>query len=211
VNSNGFLRVNTAFKPPEEVVKRAISLSRKIEKNNKAVFVLDGLQYHPHITIYSPEYPAANLNEILKVVQNVAGSTAKILFVFKEIKSVQGFIVVYFELNPEIKRLHEGVVTELNPLREGHLMKKYQPGADYQLKFSSKQQESIEKYGYHRAMSLYHPHLTIIRLEDESSAKMVARHLTWAAPQFTVEKLAVYAMGEHGTCRELIQEFPLKD
>jgi hypothetical protein len=82
VNSNGFLRVNTAFKPPKEVVKRAIGLSRKISKNNKAVFVLDGLQYHPHITIYSPEYPAANLNKVLKVVQNVAESTAKILFVF---------------------------------------------------------------------------------------------------------------------------------
>jgi hypothetical protein len=118
---------------------------------------------------------------------------------------------VYFELNPEIKRFHEEVVTKLSPLREGHLMKKYQPGADYHLKFSFKQQENIEKYGYHRAMSLYHPHLTIIRLQNELSAEMVANQLTWEIPDFVVEKLAVYAMGEHGTCRKLIQEFPLKD
>lgn len=211
MNKDNFLRVNTAFKPSEEIAKKAIDLSRKISKNNKAVFVLDGVHFHPHITIYSPEYPASNLNKVLKVVQKVAESTAKIPFIFKQIKSVQGFIVVYFEESSEIKHLHEEVVTKLNPLREGHLMKKYQPGADYHLKFSSKQQENIEKYGYHRAMDLYRPHLTITRLQDASSAKIVACHLNWKVPQFTVEKLAIYVTGDHGTCRELIHEFPLKD
>lgn len=56
-------------------------------------------------------------------------------------------------------------------------------------------------------MNLYRPRLTITRLKDESIVEKIAKNLKWEIPQFIVEKLAVYKMGEHGTCRELVREF----
>ena len=60
------------------------------------------------------------------------------------------------------------------------------------------------------SMNLYFPHLTIIRLKDEPLAKTISEGIIWDIPEFTVEKIAIYKMGEHGTCRELVKEFSLR-
>ena len=113
-----------------------------------------------------------------------------------------------FVSSPEIKRLHERIVKILNPLREGHLKGKYEAPA-YRMKLSQEKKENIAKYGYPGAMTLYHPHLSIIRLEEEFSAEKVAETIKWNAVEFIVDKLVVYTMGENGTCNKLVREFAL--
>jgi len=204
------MRFNTAFKPSEEIAKKAILLSREIAKNNEAFFVLGEINFHPHVTIYSPEYPELNRNKILATVEEIASKTKKAKFISKGLGTIKGFIGVYFELTPEIKQLHEEIVNKLNPLRGGHIRDKWQQGSDYHMEFSQEQKENIEKYGYPDAMGLYKPHLSIIRLKKEFLAETIASKLDWEIPQFVVNKLAVYKMGEHGTCKELVKEFNLK-
>jgi len=57
MSTGKFIRLNTVLKLPDKVAEKAVALSHEIVKNSKAVFVLDGIQFHPHITVYSPEYP----------------------------------------------------------------------------------------------------------------------------------------------------------
>lgn len=208
--SNKFVRLNTVFKLPEDIAKKAIDLSREIAKNNEVVFVLDGVQFHPHITIYSPEYPEANLEKILMVVEKITDKTNQTTLDFQSIKNNQGSIIVHFKLSPEIKSLHEEIVKELNLFREDHTREKYKPGSDYHLDFSQEQLKNIAEYGYPDAMSLYKPHITIIRLKDNSLAETIANTISWEPAHFTVNKLAVYTMGESGTCKDLVKEFILK-
>ena len=59
-------------------------------------------------------------------------------------------------------------------------------------------------------MSLYFPHLTVIRLKDELLAKTISKEIRWDTPKFTADKIAIYKMGEHGTCRELVKEISLR-
>ncbi len=207
MNGNKFIRLNIAFKLPKNVAERAIGLSREISKNNEAFFVLDGIQFYPHITIYSPEYPEKNLDKMLERVAEIANTTEKVNLTLKGISSGQGFISIKFDYTQEVKKIHEGIVLELNSLREGHIREKYTD--DYKMSFTQKQQENIKKYGYPDSMSLYFPHLTIIRLKDESLAKTISEEIKWDVPEFTVEKIAIYKMGEHGTCRELAKEISL--
>jgi len=199
MNTNKFVRLNTAFKPPENIAEKAIGLSREISKNNEVFFVLDGIQFYPHITIYSPEYPEKNLDKMLEKVAEIASTTEKFKLTLKGISSSQGFISIKFDYTQEIKKIHEGIVLELNSLREGHIREKY-TADDYKMSFTQEQQENIKKYGYPDSMSLYSPHLTIIRLKDESLAKTISEEIKWDIPEFTVEKIAIYKMGEHGTC-----------
>jgi len=208
--TNEFIRLNTAFKLPEKTSQKVVALSKKIGEKNEAIFILDGVQFHPHITIYSPEYPKSNIDKISKILREIADHTTKVQLNFQEIKCHDGYIGIYFELSPEIKSLHEEILTRLNPLRESYLKERDQSGSDYQMNFSPEQLENIAQYGYPDAINLYKPHLTIIRLKDELSAERITKEFKWEIAQFLIEKLALYKMGEHGTCKELIGEFILK-
>jgi 2'-5' RNA ligase len=205
-----FLRLNTAFKLPMNATEKAIALSQEIGRNYKTFFIIDNVQFYPHITIYSPEYPQLNINKILKVVERITSNASQIYFRFRKINSNQGFISIGFDYSPEIKRLHEEIVKKLNPLRMERIRKGYLEDSDYHMEFSQKQKENIKNYGYPDVMDLYKPHLTIARLKNESLAQKVSKDVNWDIPEFSVDKLAIYEMGEHGTCKELIKEFELK-
>ncbi|UCD04566.1 MAG: 2'-5' RNA ligase family protein [Candidatus Woesearchaeota archaeon] len=205
-----YIRLNVAFKPPEEVIEKAINLSQEVSKNKEVFFILDGIQFHPHITIYSPKFPKSNLNKVLEIVEEIAKNTSRVEFQVKNIRVYKRFISVNFNYSLDVKSLHEEIVAKLNPLREGCIRKEYEEGSDYHMKFSSEQKENIKKYGYPESMNLYKPHLTIIRLKEESLAGEVVKSIKWDIPQFIVDKIAVYEMGEHGTCRALVKEFNLK-
>lgn len=209
MKTNKFIRLNVALKPLDEITKKLISLSREVAKNYESFFVLDGVDFFPHLTIYSPEYPESNSNKILKVVKDISHNSPKIVFRLEKVNDSQGFISLHFQLTPEIKQLHQKVVKKLNPLREGHIRERYHQN-DYRITFSPEQLTNIEKYGYPDAMSLYHPHLTIIRLKDESIAKEIVNNIDWKVKELVAEKIAVYKMGQHGTCIELVEEFDLK-
>ncbi len=209
MSKNKFIRLNTAFKPPEDIAKKAIDFSKKLGEEHEAFFVLDGIDFHPHITIYSPEYPEHNLDKVLKDVKEIASNTEKIKFIFQRIKPHQGFIGIHFELSPEIKDIHERIVGKLNPLREEHIRDKYKTD-DFKMIFSQEQQECVAKYGYADAMELYDPHTTIIRLKDELLTETVAESLKWDISEFIVDKIVIYTMGKYGTCKELVKEFSLK-
>ncbi len=66
-----FTRVNIAVRPPEEVIEEAIKISNEISKEAEPFFILDDDTFFPHITIYSPEYPAKNLDKVLETVEKI--------------------------------------------------------------------------------------------------------------------------------------------
>lgn len=199
-------RLNIVFSVPQNVKEKAITLSREIGDNNKAFFVLEGVNFHPHITIYSPRFSESKIEEVVKIIKEIAERTHKTEMVLKEIGSRQGFVSLRFDNSPAIKKLHEEILFKLNPLRENEKIDE----SDYHAFFGAEQQKSVEKYGYPHALDIYSPHMTIIRLEDASLAENLSKSIKWDIPGFIVDKLAIYKMGEHGTCREIIREFNLK-
>ena len=46
-----FVRLNTVLIPSKKVSEEAISLSKKLGEKYKTEFVLDGANFHPHITL----------------------------------------------------------------------------------------------------------------------------------------------------------------
>lgn len=201
-----FIRLNTAFIPPKEVSEKAIELSRSISDSADAYFVLDGIRFYPHITIYPPEYPEEKVSEVLEAVEQISRSFSPIKFKYRRIDSLEGYVGISFKHTLEIKTIHEQLIKTLNPLREGRIREKY---SEYQMEFTSAQLENIKSYGYPDAMSLYNPHLTITRLKDENKIREILEKIKWGILEFTVDKIGIYKTGEHGTCRELIKEFSL--
>lgn len=202
---NRFVRLNTVLMIPDHVASDVIALSKSLGEHNDAHFVLDGKDYYPHITLYSPEYPTHNLNEVFNRVQNIATNQKSIQCAIGDIRTGEGFISLEVELTKELNGLHTEVVAALNPLREDHVREKYV--TDYQIQFSDEKIENIKKFGYPNSMSLYRPHLTVIRLKDKEKAEALALHIDFSKMRFVADKIGVYEMGEHGTCRKLLKEY----
>lgn len=202
-----FIQINIAFMPPVDVAEAAAKLSAEIAQKEEAHFVLDSQNFYPHMTIYSPEYPAHNLDKVLATLQELAQKLSTTKFSFKEVTTEERWIGIEFKLTDEIRNIHESIVGEMNALREGHLREKYVTGDDSE--HTTEQKENIQKYGAPSLMGLYHPHLTLTRLKDEKIAEKLAPEIQWSIPEFKSDRIGAFKMGEHGTCIELIQEFKL--
>ena len=205
-----FFRLNTAFVLPEEVGEKVIVLSKKIGVKYDTFFTIDGIRLYPHITIYAPEYPEYNIEKILRACEEIADGTPHFTLRFKGVGGDQGFVGIRFENSLDVKKFQEEIITRLNPFREEGRREKRGEGSDYHVKFSLDEKRSIKEYGFPKSMDLYSPHMTISRLKDESLGNAAIEAIRWDIPQFTLEKIAVYKTGDHGTCVELIKEFVLR-
>jgi 2'-5' RNA ligase len=199
-----YLKINIAFRAPKEVESEIIKLSQEIGEKNDSYFILDGINFYPHITIYSSVFSEPNLSKVLEVVGGFVKKVNNISFKYGGAGSGQGFISLNFDCFNEIKEIHKDLVAALNLLREPLTEEDL---SDYNMVFSEKQRENILNYGYPDAMDSYVPHMTIIRLKDEQVANNIAKEIKWRIDDFKVDGIACYLMGNNGTCKQLIREF----
>ena len=204
-----FTRINLVVKPPQDVLKQAIQISSNISKEADTFFVLDGVNFFPHITIYSPEYPSHNLDKVYKKVEEIAFHTKPFIATFTSFNAHLGYVDIELEKTIEWENLHEVFVHKLNPFRENHIREKYKFPEELRL-YSELQQKYILDYGYSEIFTAFRPHLTITRLKDKEMAKEVVKKLQFVIHSFEVNTLAAYLMGNNGTCIRLIREFALK-
>lgn len=204
-----FTRIDVAIKPSSEVTSEALRLSKEINQKAGTYFVLDAINYFPHVTLYSAEYPDKNLNEIFKTVNTITTNTPPFTAAFTSSHTHRGYIDISIKKSQELKRLHEHLVNSLNPLRENHLREKYTSPTEL-ANYSSQQQEYIQNYGYSEVLDGFRPHLTITRLKNENLAKVITQKLNFPPESFPVTTIAAYSMGSHGTCTKILKEFPLQ-
>lgn len=207
--SDEFVRVNIAVKPSEVVAKQAIEISQKLSDKSKAYFVLNGQNYFPHLTVYSPEFPKNKLDGVLGTIESICAITKSFESPFLDIQSHDGYIDVEVELNDSFRNLHNIIVEKLNPLREGHLREKYTVEENL-IDLSESQRQNINEYGYPDVMESFRPHLTLIRFEDPGEALSLVKNIKWNTEKLTVGNIATFTMSSHGTCSGLIKEFSLK-
>jgi 2'-5' RNA ligase len=66
------MRLNTVIKLPIELANDAAILSKSLSQKYTTLFTLDNINFFPHVTLYSPEYPDDNVNKVLEIVRNIA-------------------------------------------------------------------------------------------------------------------------------------------
>jgi 2'-5' RNA ligase len=199
------MKLNIALALPDKVRARDIALSRELARQYEAYFVLGENENYPHITVYAVEFPDDAQEFVLETTRQVAEQFQPILCVVTRVETHQGYVGVELEKSPALVQLHEEIVKALAPLR----IQKDASGAEYAMSFTPEQQENLKEYGYADAMQLYNPHFTITRLKSDQEAAKAVQTITWDISEFIAASLAVFTSGEHGTCKELIQEFPL--
>jgi 2'-5' RNA ligase len=203
-----FQRVNVAVKPPKEVQEYAFELSQKIAQETDVYFVLDGKNFYPHATIYSTEYPEKNVDIVLEKVAEIIKNTAPFIVTLENLSTHKGYIDFQLLKTDEWMKLHDLVVSTLNPLRENHLRKKYTESEEL-AKYTGKQREYIKQYGYVEVYSAFRPHITLSRIKDDKAAEEVIKKLDFTPFKYPLDSITAYSMGDHGTCNGIIKEFKL--
>ena len=150
---NDLIRLNITIKPPAEAASRAIEYSRALARRYEAEFVLDGINFFPHITLYSPVFPEKNLDQIIETVGAWSGGLGKVDCIFHKAADENGFVILECVPIPELTGLHNSAVNSLNPLREGRHKAKYDT-PEYQAGLSDEQKYNIAAYGYANIMNL---------------------------------------------------------
>jgi len=205
-----FVRLDIAFRLPENVAKTAMKLSKEITEKDDVYFVLDDVAYFSHITIFMGEFPEKNLEKIVQAVGELARKIPSAEMMFTGNKSHLGWLGPCFYYSDNIRKIHETIIEKINPLREGRVREKHKT-SEYLEKLSFQQCENVEKYGYPNLMDIYEPHLTLTKLKNETAAQKVADEITtkWDINKFKTDTIGIFVLGEHGTCRKLIREFKL--
>lgn len=199
-----FLRLNTALILPPNINRWAIEQSKKLAEINECQFVLDGVEYIPHVTLYSPEYPKKNLNSIVQALSDLSKTEKPVLIksgVFRVTKN--GYVVFDFMVSSEIMELHKKIVRTLNPCRENHIREKIKLRL---ASYSEQEQKQVEYYGKPDVMDYFIPHITLTRFPI-GKINYTATAVT--PPDFMASKIALYGMGPHGTCSDLFAQFSL--
>ena len=195
---------NIAIYPSKDISKKAIKVSKKL-KSKGGLFILDDKNYFPHVSVYMTEFPLKNLPKIKKLLQKIASETEPFQIISLRYRQNKGgYVDVVFRRSLRIKKFQEEIVKVLNPMREKLIRERTKmsfPG------MNKAQQKNIKLYGYHSVGSEFYPHLTFTRLEkfDKPALSVISK----ANFSFEVGKIALFYLGDHGTCNKLVEIFDL--
>lgn len=195
---------NIVIYPPDEIFKRAISVSKKLI-NRKSLFVLDGKNYFPHITLYMTEFPLKNIVKVRKSLKHFAAKTKQFEIISSKYRqNREGYIDVDYKRSKNIDRLQKEVIKLLNPLREGRMREKDTARINEMTKV---EQKNLKCYGYRSVGDNFFPHLTFSKLEKFD--KLALSGVKKSNFSFRVDKIGFFYLGDYGTCRKLIEFFDL--
>lgn len=211
------LDLNVVILPDENTKRNAIELSRQISSQFKTYFTLDGVDTHPHITLYQSRFPKKNYDKLVEWVRGYAGKNPRFDIAVDGMTychdyGVDGFIFWNCKSDPsnELPYVHRTVMEALNPLREGLTPLSLRLLDSRRLQ--PEEARNIREYGYLTAGKLYKPHITITRIASKID-RSFRRHLyleQQSRSRFTAERISIGHLGEHGTVTGILDEFPLQ-
>ena len=187
--------------------KLTISWSQLLSNKFSSAFVLDGTNYHPHLSLYQAVYPAKNRVRITQTLETIVRYTKPFVVTLNKASSLAGFIFYDAVKDLPLVTLHKTILTQLNPLRENVLNDEQKvllqnPSISKHLKVN------MEKYGYLLALDAYAPHITLTRLKNTTESDTALQVIPQKLVEFTVDRLFLTSVGHDGTVTEIFEEFP---
>lgn len=205
---NKAVDLNIVLFPDEKTRQTVIGWSNDLSQKFDTYFVLDGINFNPHITLYQARYPVKNQSEIFDKLRNLVDKTDSFTVTMTRLSEHWGFIFADVEVSPQLRTIHDSVVDSLNELREGEIASTVKELTD----LTKEQKDAVDKYGYIYAKDTFTvPHITLTRLKDPKQADKALRSLETLSPfSFVARTLAIAPTAEHGTCPQPIKTFYIK-
>lgn len=187
--------------PPKHIAAKAIEASRQVESLGTKFTLQDGVLF-PHLSLYIVQLDDSNLDKVQSILQKLAQKIAAIEMNPKAYSYIMDFLFLEYETNAKVRKLHEAVIDEIAPLRDGMPPK----DAARLDTLPDKQKQNLEQFGWRFAGDLYHAHISITRfIEKQDIVNLKLPDAANFAGQF--DRLGLFEVGENGTCTHKVAEF----
>lgn len=197
------VELNVVILPDEKVKEIAIDSSRKIRETYQTDFVLDGKTKHPHITIYQARFPEKNIDSIVAYLKTIASRMAPFEVMLGKFFNDRGYIWWNAELTNEFVHLHRSILYQLNPLREGLILRGLQSG-----RWEMDETYNIQNYGSLIVGNLFQPHITITHTSNQQDARKIIEEMRPRVAKFIATKIHLGVLGDYRTVTKILEEFP---
>lgn len=198
--------LNIVLLPDEETSRLAIEMSNNITGEVETYFTLDPKKRRPHITLYQSPFPNRNISKLADVVKAIAEKTEPVKMSLHKVTVEFGTFAFWTADNsPELANLHKAIVTQTNPLREGHI-----PAHLASVPLEPADAEDVKNYGLPMVLERYWPHLTLTRIKNPKDAGKAMEILgAERFATFQAKGISICNLGNHGTVNNTVIEFLL--
>ena len=197
--------LNIVLLPDDATSQTLVTWSERVAHRYPTVFKLNQTDKLPHLSLYSAKYPSENQDQIEEQVRTIAASTSPVDIILQGFSIFSGFLFYDALKSDKLLKLHEQLVSALNPLREGLI-------SDTQRQLTNltdEQQKAIEIYGYVSVGRLYMPHVTVTKMVNPQVAKQAIALLPKETHIFQAKEIAIAPFASHGTCPKPLLTIPL--
>ncbi|HNW34100.1 MAG TPA: 2'-5' RNA ligase family protein [Candidatus Ozemobacteraceae bacterium] len=179
---------------PEEILKAALVLNRQITASAGGdIDFAHGTI--PHVTLYMGLFPEQEIASVKGELAKIAAGTSPFQISLHGIKTGRdGYLFWNADVGTALRRLHEVIVTAINPLRRGAIRDKYLSGSNG---FSEDERRNIREYGFPWVFQQFRPHLTIGCIDEKKTA-ITASVLGHPCVSGNVTAIALGTVGERG-------------
>jgi hypothetical protein len=189
--------------PPPAVGRHAVSVSESLLVEGTEFTLGEELRC-PHISLYMANFRPEDLPEVTKRLAALAANSAALPLAALRYghNRDEGMFEVFYPRTPAIELLQQEIINALNPLRQG-LRHRDPVGrllAEWIDRTSPEARRNLERYGYDEVGGLFEPHITLTRFVRRDHQVDLAMLPPLPVFDATCSVLALYDMGEHGTC-----------
>lgn len=197
---------NVLILPPDDVSSALIQVSALIHRQVPSKVVL-GESALPHLSVFHVKYPESHKYQVHDTLTKLSGQIERFKLRLKPISLVLGTVFLDVDgVSRELVNLHNQVVDQLNPLRNGLQFEEELslPG------ITPLQVEMVQTYGHSVVKKTYQPHITLSRPMDSTQLSQAAALVPTAlAVEFEVQQIHLGVRGPNGTCPEIVSSYTL--
>jgi len=196
---------NIVILPSAPIKKKAILWSKQMATTVPTKFVLDGIQYHPHMTLYQSNFPDENYPALISALHDQAKKITPFSISFEKINTYVDFIFLYALRTKQLQTTHEAILHAIHPLHDPN----YTVPKDLQ-GFPPTIAKNINEYGCGLVNEDFLPHITLSRCNSTNEAERAALSPTFQLMVMEVRSFSLTNVDHDGTCTKIIETFPLQ-
>ncbi len=197
---------NIVIEVSEEVATVARSVSRLLATQKETCFTLDTTKHVPHVSLYHVSLEETQVPSVLVALSQVACAVEAFRLHQEHYRLIDNrWVDMSYKHEDPIRRLHTLVLEAVGGFHSK------EEGTEHKEEWSDmspERQENLELYGASEIRGLYRPHLTLTRLVEKTDER-VLDNLPEQDFSFTANAIALYELGDYGTCHSVLGEFVL--
>jgi len=170
-------------------------------------YILDNANFIPHITLYQNIFPVKNIEALKQTLSDIAGNALGFKLRFERITNNKTSVWANFIKNPELMNLHQNIIDQIQPHREGLIEEQFQQEHAVYQSLTVTRKKMVDKYGHPHVGETFDPHISLMKLTDKDLVFPAMNRIDWRIREVDCNSITLFESGLESTAKTIIEEF----